>query len=429
LQPDKCEFLRKEVCYLGHKITPQGIEPDERKVAAVREFPVPNNVKQLKAFLGLAGYYRRFVPKFSSIAKPLHRLTGKNVSYVWREEQDAAFRTLKDILCSKPLLQYPDFGKEFILTSDASSNGIGSVLSQRPIGKDLPVAYASHVLTTPEKNYSTIERELTGIVFACRQFWPYIWGRKFTIVTDHKPLTWIFRMNDPSSRMRLKLKLEEFEYTIVYKKGRENSNADGLSRLFAGANEGKCVKVVTEESHDIVEGQDEKNKEFNDKEKTEILKEIHESPIGGHAGMNKTYKRFKHLINWQGMKGDVEEFIQKCEKCQKNKMTQCHTRLPLKISDTPSTVFEKCTIDIVGPLNPSTLGNRYILTVQDELSKFLVAVSMGEQTAEAAKAFVDVILIYGIPQVILSDCGSQFLSETFKGICKLLGIKRIQITS
>jgi hypothetical protein len=216
LQPDKCEFLRKEVCYLGHKITPQGIEPDESKVAAVREFPVPNNVKQLKAFLGLAGYYRRFVPKFSPIAKPLHRLTGKNVPYVWGEEQDAAFRTLKDMLCSKPLLRYPDFEKQFIVTSDASSNGIGSVLSQGPIGKDLPVAYASRVLTTPEKNYSTIERELTGIVFACRQFRPYIWGRKFIIVTDHKPLTWIFRMNDPSSRiMRLKLKLEEFEYTIV----------------------------------------------------------------------------------------------------------------------------------------------------------------------------------------------------------------------
>jgi hypothetical protein len=95
---------------LGHKVTPQGIEP-ERKVAAVREFPVPGNVKQLKAFLGLAGYYRRFVPNFSPIAKPLHRLTGKNVPYVWGEEQDTAFRTLKDILCNKPLLQYPDFGK------------------------------------------------------------------------------------------------------------------------------------------------------------------------------------------------------------------------------------------------------------------------------------------------------------------------------
>jgi hypothetical protein len=174
LQPDKCEFLRKEVCYLGHKISPLGIEPDERKVAIVKEFPTPTNVKQFKAFLGFAGYYRRFVPNFSPIAKPLHKLMGMNVPYVWTDEQETAFKTLKEILCSKPLLQYPDFEKEFIVTSDTSSNGIGRVLSQGPVGKDLPVAYASRVLTAPERNYSTIERELTAIVWACKQFRPYI---------------------------------------------------------------------------------------------------------------------------------------------------------------------------------------------------------------------------------------------------------------
>jgi hypothetical protein len=116
---------------------------------------------------------------------------------------------------------------------------------------------------------------------------------------------------------------------------------------------------------------------------------------------------------------DIEEYIQKC---QENKMTQCHTRLPLTTTDTPSTVFEKCSTDIVGPLNPSMTGNRYILTVQDDLSKFLIAVPMTEQSAdEVARAFVDnVILIYRTPWTILSDCGSQFLSETFKGVCKLL---------
>jgi transposase InsO family protein len=435
LQPDKCEFLRKEVCYLGHRVTPEGIRPDERKVAAVRDFPLPSNTKQLKAFLGLAGYYRKFVPRFSPIAKPLHKLTGKNVPYVWGEEQETAFQTLKDILCNEPLLQYPDFKKEFIVTCDASSNEIGCVLSQGTIGKDLPVAYASRVLTTPEKNYSTIERELTAIVWACRQFRPYIWGRKFTIVTDHKPLTWIFRMNDPSSIiMRMKLKLEEFDYTIVYKKGKENSNSDGLSRMYTGTEDNKCIRVVTEEKIGTAEGQevkDMKDKELTSKEKMEILREMHESPIGGHVGMNRTYKRLRHFINWDGMKTDVEEYIKKCEKCQKNKMTQCHTRLPLTITDTPSSVFEKCTIDIVGPLSPSMIGNRYILTVQDDLSKFLIAVPMAEQSAEeVAKAFVDnVILIYGTPRTILSDCGSQFLSETFKGVCRLLGIKRTQTTS
>jgi hypothetical protein len=138
-------------------------------------------------------------------------------------------------LCSEPLLQYPDFKKGFIVTCDASSTGIGSILSQGQIVHGLPVAYANRVLIKAEKNYSTIERELLAIVWGCKQFRQYIWGRKFTIVTDHKPLTWIFKMNDPSSSiMRLKLKLQEFDYTIVYKKGKENGNSDGLSRMFSG---------------------------------------------------------------------------------------------------------------------------------------------------------------------------------------------------
>jgi transposase InsO family protein len=145
----------------------------------------------------------------------------------------------------------------------------------------------------------------------------------------------------------------------------------------------------------------------------------------GHAGIMRTYQKLKQFIAWQGMKTDVESYIRKCKKCQMNKMTQCHTRMPLMITDTPSTVFEKCSIYIVGPFCPINSGYRYILTVQDELSKFLIAVLLEDQTAEqVARAFIDhVVLIYGIPQIILSDCGRQFWGETFKSVCKLLGIK------
>jgi hypothetical protein len=177
------------VYFLGHKVTTEGVTTDERKVAAIINYPVPTNTKQLKACLGLAGYYRKFVPRFSLIASPLHKLTEKHVPYVWGKEQAEAFQKLKDILSSEPLLQYPDFRKGFIVTCDASATGLGSVLSQGPLGNDLPVGYCSRVLTKAERNYSTIEREITAIVFGCKQFWQYIWGRKITIVTDHKPLT------------------------------------------------------------------------------------------------------------------------------------------------------------------------------------------------------------------------------------------------
>jgi hypothetical protein len=157
---------------------------------------VSTNTKQLKAFLGLAGFYRKFEPQFSPIASPLHKLTEKNVPYVWGKEQAEAFQTLKGILCSEPLLQYLDFKKGFIVTCDASSIGVGSVLSQGPPGHDLPFSYAIQVLTRVERNYSTIERELTAIVWGCKQFRHYMWGRKFMIVTDYRLLTWIFKMID-----------------------------------------------------------------------------------------------------------------------------------------------------------------------------------------------------------------------------------------
>jgi hypothetical protein len=331
LEPNKCEFLRKEVYFLGYKVTADGVTTDEKKIVAIRNCPVPSNTKQLKAFLGLTVFYRKFVPRFSPIASPLHKLTEKNVPYVRGREQAEAFQTLKDILCSEPLLQYPDFTKGFIVTCDASSFGIGSVLSQGPLGQDLPVAYCSRVLTKAEINYSTIERELTAIVWGCKQFRQYIWGRKFTIVTDHKPLTWVFKMKDPNSRlMRLKLKLQEFDYTIVYKKGKENANSDGLSRMFSETGpEGAAVNTLTQGTEDIGtmpdseeprerrRGADESEEAYTDlseKEKLEILKEIHDSPIGGHAGVTRTYRKLKHFINWQCMNDDVENYIRKCKK-------------------------------------------------------------------------------------------------------------------
>jgi hypothetical protein len=156
LEPDKCEFLRKEVTFLGHKISESGVEPDNCKVEAIENFPQPSTVKQLKSFLGLAGYYRRFVPHFSKIAAPLHKLLKKYAKFAWGEDQEIAFRTLKRKLVSKPILQYPDFSEEFILTTDTSNDGAGAVLSQGEIGKDLPVAFASRSFNKAERNYITV---------------------------------------------------------------------------------------------------------------------------------------------------------------------------------------------------------------------------------------------------------------------------------
>jgi hypothetical protein len=227
LQPDKCEFLRKEVVFLGHKISKHGVEPDARKIESIENFPRLNTAKQLKNFLGLAGYYRRFIPQFSKVAAPLHKLLKKDVPYVWGESQGIAFRALKQKLMTKLILKYPDFTQEFILTTNASNDGAGAVLSQGEIGKDLPVAFASRSFNKAERNYSKVEKELAAIMWRIKHFRPYLYGRKFKVVSDHKPLTWIMNVKDPGLRLlRWCIQLAEYDYEVVYKPGTQDANAD-----------------------------------------------------------------------------------------------------------------------------------------------------------------------------------------------------------
>jgi len=231
LQPDKCEFLRREVTYLGHVIREDGVKPDPKKIEAVSKFPRPKNAKNIKQFLGLAGYYRRFIPNFSKTAKPLTALLKKDEPFEWKQPQEDAFASLRDSLCTEPLLQHPDFTQPFILTTDASGHAIGGILSQGPVGRDKPIAYASRLLSKAEQNYATIEKELLAIVYCVSHFRPYLYGNKFTLLTDHKPLVWLNNVKDPTSRLiRWRLKLAEYEYEIKYKAGKTNVNADALSR-------------------------------------------------------------------------------------------------------------------------------------------------------------------------------------------------------
>ncbi|KAK9296901.1 hypothetical protein QLX08_009211 [Tetragonisca angustula] len=228
LQVDKCEFLKPELEYLGHIVTANGIQLNPKKLSAIKEFKTPKTITQVKSFLGLTGYYRKFIRNFAKIAKPLTALTQKNTPYHWTNERQTAFDTLKERLCNPPVLCYPDFQKTFTLTTDASNEGIGAVLSQN----DHPCCYISRTLNNAERNYTTTEKELLAIVWSIKRLRQYLLGRKFVIQTDHQALKWLHNVKDPSSRlMRWRLRLEEYDYEIQYKKGKENQVADTLSRL------------------------------------------------------------------------------------------------------------------------------------------------------------------------------------------------------
>lgn len=232
IQPDKSEFLRKEIAFLGHIVSTDGIKPNPAKIEAIQKFPIPRTKREIKSFVGLLSYYRKFIPNLAKLTKPMTQCLKKDKSIVLDDQYVNAFDTCRKILMNDPILQYPDFTKPFVLTTDASNVALGAILSQGRIGSDRPICFASRTLSESEINYSTIEKELLAIVWATKYFRPYLFGRKFQIVTDHRPLTWLMSLKEPNSKLvRWRLKLEEFEYEIVYKKGTLNSNADALSRI------------------------------------------------------------------------------------------------------------------------------------------------------------------------------------------------------
>lgn len=234
IKRSKCVLFRSSVKFLGHCLSAGTISPDPAKTDCVRTWPRPNNVKQLQASLGLFGYYRRFVPNFATVAEPLHALLRKNQPWSWTKAQDAAFDSLKDALVSEPVLCTPNFNLEFTVHTDASSVGLGAILSQVQDGKERVVCYGSKALSATQRRYSATDRECLAIYWALHLWRIYLLGRRFTVVTDHSALRWLFESNhrDPHNRLaRMVHSLQEFEFNVVYRAGVQHTNADALSRM------------------------------------------------------------------------------------------------------------------------------------------------------------------------------------------------------
>lgn len=238
INKEKSRYLQGEIKYLGYIISEGKIGPDLAKQEVIRNFPVPTKKKELQRFLGLINYYRRFMPDTAGISIPLLRLLKKTNKFQWTEDCQAAFAELRDLLLQASALRMPDFERPFILTTDASEYALGAILSQRTIENsietDQPIAYDSRVLNQAEKNYSAIERELLALVWAVKTFRTYLYGQKFTVVTDHKPLTYMHHLRIDSIRLtKMRLKLMDYDFEIEYKPGNQNLAADALSRILA----------------------------------------------------------------------------------------------------------------------------------------------------------------------------------------------------
>ena len=231
LKPSKCHLLQRTVTFLGHVVSEEGIATDPAKVESVQSWPVPRSVTEVRSFLGLCSYYRRFVRDFAKIAAPLHALTGKNARFQWSGDCQAAFEVLKERLVSTPILAMPRDDGDYRLDTDASNFSIGGVLSQIQDGEERVIAYASRLLSGPEKNYCVTCRELLAVVFFTKYFRSYLLGHEFTIRTDHSALRWLKTTPEPiGQQARWLERLEEFTYHVEHRPGTKHGNADALSR-------------------------------------------------------------------------------------------------------------------------------------------------------------------------------------------------------
>ena len=484
LKPKKCVFLKPRVHYLGHVISRDGISPDPAKTDKIRRYPEPTDETKLRQFLGLASYYRRFIPGFARVASPLHTLTKKGVQFQWTWECQLAFDQLKELLCTAPVLAYPQFGgdRHFILETDASLAGLGAVLAQ--VGDDgqvHPIAYASRSLLKHERNYAITELETLALVWAVKHFRAYLLGHRCVVYTDHAACTSLLNTPHPSAKLaRWAMIVQEMDLEIKHRAGKGNTNADALSRnpvddarvaqLEASdsicslpedgeiaakqgadpdfqvmiayikdgslpANDKQARRVVLERPHfDLVDGiLCHENPHFPGrwctavpKEMREFLmREAHSGKFSGHFAEKRIYDLLRRSYWWPGMRTDVRTYCRSCLVCATKRGTGRVCRPPLQ-NIPVSGPFHRVGVDVV-QLPLTQAGNKYAVVFIDYLTKWVEVFAVADQTAETvARLFVEgVVCRHGVPQELLSDRGGNFLSALMQEVCRLMGVKKL----
>ena len=480
LRGSKCSFGMSSVTHLGFEYSSEGITPSAEKTRAIADWPTPKSPKEVRSFLGLANFYRRFIPNFSDIAAPLNDLTSNSTIFSWTELHQTAFIRLKEALISPPILDYPRKSDTFVLTTDSSEAGLGAVLST---SRGTVVEYASRTLTAAEKNYCTTEKECLAIVWATRKLRHYLIGGRFTLETDHKPLQWLEsakRSNARAQRLeRWSLELRAFEFDVVHRPGRCNQHADALSRVpvsviairspihmsdLAAAQQKDPVLSVAYRylyTKQTPPTTGEWNK-FPLKRYRKLWSQliIHASVIcrkmkspsmseerllivvpksqrriflniahddSGHQGVDRTMARLSEIAYWVGMGKDVVYHCMHCFKCQITK-APVQTPAPLQpiIASKP---WELVAVDIL-KVPMSAKGNQYLLVVQDHLSKWPFAKAIPDQKAERIVQILkdDVFTLVGPPRRLHSDQGRNFESRILGDLCKAFGVNKSHTT-
>ncbi|KAE8668323.1 cytochrome P450 78A7-like [Hibiscus syriacus] len=446
VKEEKCSFAQKEVPFLGHVVGGGKLQMDKDKIRAIDEWKPPTKVTELRAFLGLANYYRRFVKGYSKIATPLTELLKKDKVWEWSTKCQDAFKKLKEAMVNEPVLVLPDYTKPFVVFTDASDVAIGGVLMQ----EGHPVAYESRKLNETEKRYSVHEKEMTAVVHCLRTWRHYLLGSKFVVFTDNVANSYFLTQKKLSPKQaRWQEFLAEFDFSLEYKPGKVNCVADGLSRRYAIETvESTLLERIKEGlPHDpvaerIIEGAKEgRTREFwlegellyhrghrlfvprYGKLRKELIKECHDSKWAGHPGVDRTMALLSEQYYWPHMAEDVQAYVKTCLVCQQDKIEAKKPAGLLQPLPIPERPWESISMDFIIGL-PKTDGLSSIMVVVDRFSKYATFIPASKvcPAVEAARLFLKhVVKYWGMPKTIISDRDTRFTGRFWTELFKLMG--------
>jgi transposase InsO family protein len=469
LNRDKLHLAQQEISFLGHSVSAQGIKVLGERVEAIRDFPPPKNLKAVRRFLGMVGFYARSIDRFSQVAEPLHLLKRKNVKFVWRDAQQSALLQPKEALVTPPVLQIPDFSQEFTLVCDASDVAISAVLHQNR-GEDLaPIAYSSRLLSPAEPRYSIYEKECLAVVYGCEKYRSYLEHKEFHLITDNQALSWLPRHAKELGRIgRWVLRLGPFKFKFGLISVEANVVADCLTRQYEDISgettfSGLVLGHLPEAFQSIVEHQKKDPfcnniykkvvqgdptvkafKVFNgavayhpsrarakryllpQSIRPMVLEYFHSSTVSAHMGTTKTPNRISKVFYWPNLRKEVCTFVRHCEDCQRAKPAR-DSRVGLHSSEVVTRPMERLFIDFVGPIVRSRKGNIAMLVVLDGFSKFVCVYPVRKISSEVVKRCLSEKFFpsYGVPQSIVSDNAAVFKSRDFYNLCFSWGIRHI----
>lgn len=464
---DKCKFFCKSLKYLGFIVDENGLKTDPDKVQTMVNYARPRTSTEIKRFVAMCSWYRRFVPNFSALVSPLNDLIkgkGKRQAIKWNDSAESSFLAIKEALISAPILSTPDFSLPFTIQCDATNTAVAGLLSQVQDGHERIISFASRTLSKAERNYTCTERECLAVIFCCEKFRPYIEGTKFNVITDHYSLLWLRNLKDPTGRLsRWAMKLSQYDCDIAHRKGKLHVVADALSRAVLDSSPDintldfdsknfehwytNLLNKVDKNPNMYPQWKIENNllyRHVTEKSplqsnilswklvvpkfyRAQILRECHDQSTAAHFGFYKTFKRVSERYYWSNMRKDILRYVKRCKVCNEQKSPNTQPNGLMGREKNVEFPWQIISVDLVGPLPRSSRGNKYLLVVADWLTKFTLLHPLREANASSIVKFMenDVFLTFGVPSIIICDNGTQFAGKVFKNLALKYKVQKI----